>query len=437
MKKFFLLGMLLIGLSACGDKQPNEREKEEKVAETVQPIKVVEPVIEFGFNLDDYVVIKDTIRQGDSFGELLAKNHIGYPRVYEIANKSRDSFDIRRLQIGKPYTILCSKDSLQQAQCFIYQPNTVDYVVLNFKDSILTYKAQKPVTYTEKRVSGVIRENSSLSQTLLESGVGYDVAEQMARIFDYTIDFFALQEGDKFKLVYDEKYIDDSIYAGSKRIKGALFEHKGKEFYAFDFETNPKNGLRGYYDEEANEMKRFFLKAPLDIFRITSRYSPRRFHPVQKRWKAHKGTDYAAPKGTPIRVTASGTVIKSSYTAGNGNYVKVRHNNTYTTQYLHMSKRIAKVGQFVKQGDVIGLVGSTGLATGPHVCYRFWKNGKQVDPLREVMPPAEPLDEKLKEKFFTQIKPLKRILDDIPYDDFIGEDEQLVTKSNSYGTTNN
>lgn len=436
MKKFFLLGVLLIGLSACGDKQQNEREKEEKVAEA-QPVKVVEPVVEFGFNLDDYVVIKDTIRQGDSFGELLAKNHIGYPRVYEIANKSRDSFDIRRLQIGKPYTILCSKDSLQQAQCFIYQPNTIDYVVLNFKDSILTYKAQKPVTFTEKRVSGVIRENSSLSQTLLESGVGYDVAEQMARIFDYTIDFFTLQEGDKFKLVYDEKYIDDSIYAGSKRIKGALFEHKGQEFYAFDFETNPENGLRGYYDEKANEMKRFFLKAPLDIFRITSRYSPRRFHPVQKRWKAHKGTDYAAPTGTPIRVTASGTVIKSSYTAGNGNYVKVRHNSTYTTQYLHMSKRKVKVGQFVKQGDVIGLVGSTGLATGPHVCYRFWKNGRQVDPLREVMPPAEPLDEKLKEKFFIHMKPLKRILDNIPYDDFIGEDEQLVTNNNSYGTTNN
>ncbi|SFU58326.1 Murein DD-endopeptidase MepM and murein hydrolase activator NlpD, contain LysM domain [Pustulibacterium marinum] len=435
MKRIFLLGLLVMSFVACDNKQKSNNEEEQEVA-IVEP-KEITPLMEFGFNLNDYVVVKDTIRQGDSFGELLAKNHIGYPRVYEIANKSRDSFDIRRLQIGKPYTILCSKDSLQQAQCFIYQPNSIDYVVLSFQDSILTYRDKKPVTSIEKRVSGVINENSSLSQTLLEAGVGYDVAEQMARIYDYTIDFFALQKGDKFKLVYDEKFIDDTIYAGASRIKGALFEHKGVEFYAFDFETNPKNGLRGYYDENAKEMKRFFLKAPLDIFRITSRYSPRRFHPVQKRWKAHKGTDYAAPKGTPIRVTASGTVIKSSYTAGNGNYVKVKHNNTYTTQYLHMSKRIAKVGQYVKQGDIIGLVGSTGLATGPHVCYRFWKNGRQVDPLREVMPPADPLDEKLKEKFFAKMKPLKTRLDKIPYDDFIDGEDELVTENTSNGIKNN
>ncbi|GLB54070.1 peptidase M23 [Neptunitalea chrysea] len=425
MKKIILLAWVLVGVLSCGDTPKNEKEAEGK-KDISEVVEKVEPTFEFGYNLDDFVVIKDTIKAGDSFGELMAKNHIGYPRVYEIANTARDTFDIRRIQIGRPYTILCSKDSLQQAKCFIYQPNSIDYVVLDFADSIVSYRDKKPVKFVEKKVSGVISENSSLSQTMLDAGMGYDVAERMARVFDYTIDFFALRKGDKFKLIYDEKFIDDTISAGSGRIKAAVFEHRGKPFYAFDFVTDKAKGARGYYDEEANEMKRFFLKAPLDIFRITSRYTPRRFHPVQKRWKAHKGTDYAAPTGTPIRVTASGTVIKSSYTSGNGNYVKVKHNNTYTTQYLHMSKRLVKVGQYVSQGDVIGLVGSTGLATGPHVCYRFWKNGRQVDPLREVMPPSDPLDEKLKESYFKSIKPLKERLDAIPYDDFV--DDELVTE---------
>lgn len=428
MRKVFLLMSvgLLVLCNSCDRKSKNEAGEEKVVERTEKKKQVRKPVMEFGFNLDDYTVIKDTVKNGDSFGELLALNHIDYPKIYEIANGVRDVYDIRRLQIGKPYTILCAKDSTARAQCFIYQPNAIDYVVFNFQDSIAAYKGKKKVTKVEKLVSGVIQANSSLSQTMLDAGMGYDVAEQMARIFDYTIDFFALQEGDRFKLVYDERFIDDSIYAGSGKIKGALFEHKGTEFYAFDFVTDSVKGSRGYYDEKANEMKRFFLKAPLDIFRITSRYSPRRFHPVQKRWKAHKGTDYAAPTGTPIRVTASGTVIKSSYTAGNGNYVKVRHNSTYTTQYLHMSKRLVKEGDFVRQGDIIGKVGSTGLATGPHVCYRFWKNGVQVDPLREVMPPADPLDGKLKSKFFEQINPLKKKLDAIPYNGI--DSEELITE---------
>lgn len=405
---------------SCGDKQKEEN-KEQNIAAVVEK----EPKMEFGFNLDDYVVIKDTIKSGDSFGEILAKNNVGYPKVYQIAEHARDTFDIRKIQIGKPYTLLCSKDSLQQAQCFIYQPNSIDYVVLNFKDSIVSYTDKKPVKVIERKASGVISENSSLSETMLQAGLDYQVTDQMGRIFEYTIDFFSLQKGDRFKLVYDERYIDDTIYAGSGKIKAAIFEHKGKEIYAFDFKA--KNGKKGgYYDENANEMKRFFLKAPLDFFRITSRYSPRRFHPVQKRWKAHKGTDYAAAQGTPIRVTASGTVIKSSYTAGNGNYVKVKHNSTYTTQYLHMSKRIAKEGQYVRQGEIIGLVGSTGLATGPHVCYRFWKNGKQVDPLREVMPPADPLEGALKDEYFKHIKPLKAKLEKIPYREVVEED--LVTE---------
>ncbi|MGB2087142.1 MAG: M23 family metallopeptidase, partial [Psychroflexus salarius] len=174
-------------------------------------------------------------------------------------------------------------------------------------------------------------------------------------------------------------------------------------------------GRTDYFDENAQTLRKFFLKAPLEYSRISSRYTKRRFHPVQKRWKAHKGTDYAAPTGTPIWSTADGVVIKSSYTRGNGKYVKVRHTSTYTTQYLHMSRRAVNVGDYVKQGDIIGYVGSTGLATGPHVCYRFWVNGRQVDPYKQDLPDAEPMAEKLKPAYFDFIKPLKSQLDKIPF----------------------
>jgi murein DD-endopeptidase MepM/ murein hydrolase activator NlpD len=217
--------------------------------------------------------------------------------------------------------------------------------------------------------------------------------------------------------VYNERYINDSIYAGIESIDAAVFYHQDKPYYAFNFTADSVSGVRDYYDEKARPLQSFFLKAPVDYFRISSRFSPRRFHPVQKRWKAHKGTDYAAAHGTPIKSTANGVVIASSYTAGNGNYVKIKHNGTYTTQYLHMSKRLVNVGQRVKQGDIIGRVGSTGLATGPHVCYRFWKNGVQVDPFRQNLPAAEPIEDKYIPSYFAAIEPLKDELNRIDFQD--------------------
>jgi murein DD-endopeptidase MepM/ murein hydrolase activator NlpD len=216
-------------------------------------------------------------------------------------------------------------------------------------------------------------------------------------------------------MVYNEKYINDTIYAGIENIEGAVFVHQDRPYYAFSYMVDTESGKSDYYDEEARPLQSFFLKAPLNFSRISSRYSGNRFHPVQKRWKAHRGTDYAAPHGTPIWSTANGTVIASGYTGGNGNYVKVKHNETYTTQYLHMSKRNVRVGQRVKQGDIIGKVGSTGLATGPHVCYRFWVRGKQVDPFRQNLPAAEPIAEKLKDDYFAAIEPLRIALDEIQF----------------------
>ncbi|MDP2059973.1 MAG: peptidoglycan DD-metalloendopeptidase family protein, partial [Flavobacteriaceae bacterium] len=366
-------------------------------------IKVEPKIEEFGFLLNDFDVVKDTIKSGDNFGDLLTKNSLDYSKIYEITSQIKNDFDVRRLKVGKKYTLLKSKDSTNQPLVFIYQDNKIDYVVIDFRDSIFVKKKKLPVTIVEKTAIGEI--NSSLSNAIVNQGLDYEIANKLSDIYAWSIDFFRLQPKDRFKIVYTEKYINDTVFAGIDEIKSAYFEHNGKPFYAFKYKTDSITGAEDYYDVKGNTLRNQFLKAPLQFSRISSRFTNNRFHPVQKRWKAHKGTDYAAPTGTPILSTANGSVIEAGYTSGNGNYVKVKHNATYTTQYLHMSKILVKRGQFVKQGQSIGLVGSTGLATGPHVCYRFWKNGQQVDPYKQDLPSAEPIKPELKNKYITDISP--------------------------------
>jgi murein DD-endopeptidase MepM/ murein hydrolase activator NlpD len=232
------------------------------------------------------------------------------------------------------------------------------------------------------------------------------------KVYAWSIDFFKLKKGDKFAVSFTERYINDTIFDGVDSLRCAFFEYKGSKIYAFPFQQEQK-GRIDYYDENGKALKNFFLKAPLKYIHITSRFSRSRFHPVQLRWKAHNGTDYAAPTGTPIMTTATGVVEQAGYTAGNGNFVKVKHDRTFSTQYLHMSRILVRRGQRVKQGDVIGKVGSTGLATGPHVCYRFWKNGVQVDPLRISLPNAQPMEGRNLPRFKEQMRPLKRELDSV------------------------
>ena len=306
---------------------------------------------------------------------------------------------------GKNYTVLASKDSLKKAKYFIYQPNAIDYIVYDLRDSINIYKGEKEVETIEKSAAGII--NSSLYLSLQESNASPALAVRLSEVFAWSIDFYRIQKGDWFKVIFEEKFVDgESIGIGE--IKAVEFNHYDKPFYAFHFSQGEKDD---YFDEKAESLRKAFLKSPLKFSRLSSRYTMRRFHPVQKRWKAHLGTDYAAPTGTPIMSTGDGIVIESKRKRANGNYVKVKHNSVYTTQYLHMSKRNAKVGQHVKQGDIIGYVGSTGLATGPHVCYRFWKNGKQVDHLRQDFPSAEPVMEDNKDEFELLMKELKAKLD--------------------------
>ena len=402
--KYLVLAIIFVTfLTSC-----NSKDEKEKVT-TIKK----EPIVkEYGFNINDFNVVRDTIRSGDTFGKILEK----YPlkdslRIYEVIQKVKDSFNVRRIKAGKPYILFLDKKKPNTLQALVYIEDRISYTVVDFRDSIAVYNKKKPTTIKRRIVAAEIE--GSLSETLSKAGVSAGLANNLANIYAYTVDFFKIQKGDKFAVTINERYIEDSIYVGVESIEASYFEHKGKKIFAFPYKIKEDQKYSDYYDENGKGLKSMFLKAPLDYFRISSRFSGRRFHPVQMRFKAHNGTDYAAPQGTPIKTTASGVVERTGYTSGNGNFVKVRHNATYATQYLHMSKILVRNGQRVTQGQVIGKVGSTGLATGPHVCYRFWKNGVQVDPLRLKLPNAEPMNESHKKNYLAHIAPLKRELDSI------------------------
>ena len=376
--------------------------------------EIHKPVFLFGYNLDRYTLVKDTIANNETLGVILDRHHVEYPTIYNIVNQIKDSFDVRKIKVGKPYTILAKKDSTEQAQVFIYHPSAIDYTIIDFKDSVATTRTEKlPIKTVTKTASGIIE--SSLFETLEKQKISPVLALGLSDIYAWTIDFYRIYKNDKFKVIYDQKYINDTIPVGIGKIHAAFFEHNGTPFYAFNFVADSIKGFDEYFDDESRNLRKAFLKSPIKFGRISSRYNMRRYIKLYGRIKPHLGTDFAAPVGTPIMSTANGTVIKSSYTRGNGNYVKVKHNATYSTQYLHMKKRAVKVGDVVKQGQVIGYIGMTGNTTGPHVCYRFWKNGRQVDALREKLPAAKPMPDSIKPHYFEYIQPIKAKLDSITY----------------------
>ena len=402
--KYLAVILLLFTLIACKD--------EKEPAKPKAAVKKERIVKEFGFTLNDFKVVHDTIASGDTFGKLLGEEGYDAAGIHDITEKIKDSFDLRDIRVGKPFTMLKGKTAPHKLQVFVYQPDNMSYYVVDLRDSIAkAYKTTRPLTIKRRIIAAEIE--GSLSETLGNAGATPALAHELSEIYAWSIDFFKIQKGDKFAVAVNERYISDTIYAGLENIEAAYFEYKGKRIYAFPFKQDPESKKNDYYDEEGKVLKSMFLKAPLKFSRISSRFSPRRFHPVQGRWKAHNGTDYAAPHGTPIMTTANGVVERTGYTSGNGNYVKVRHNGSYSTQYLHMSKILVRQGQRVSQGDIIGRVGSTGLATGPHVCYRFWKNGVQVDALRQKLPNSEPMSAKHKPRFIAEMTPLKRELDSI------------------------
>jgi murein DD-endopeptidase MepM/ murein hydrolase activator NlpD len=387
-----------------------------------EPLQMA-PTILYGMVVDSFQVEEHAVKRNQSISDILLAYNVSHQTIFQLANLSKNVFDVRKIAPNKKYTVIYQEeDSFPSAKALVYEPNPEEYVVFNLKDSIKVYVEKRPVTIEEKAISGTIQ--SSLYEEILKNGGTPELVDLVADMYGWQIDFTKIYPGDQFKVLYRERVIDGNA-VGIEEIIGAELIHYNNPFLSIAFDQG--DGI-DYFDEEGKSLRKAFLRYPVKFTRISSRYTAKRYHPVQKRYKAHLGTDYAAPTGTPIYAAGDGVITKARYEKYNGRNVKIRHNATYSTQYLHMS-RIAsgiKPGGKVKQGQLIGYVGSTGLATGPHLCYRFWKNGRQVDAMKVDLPPSEPIKEDYLTNFSRYKGFVKSKLDEIPYPE--SEEEVLMAK---------
>lgn len=350
----------------------------------------------FNLAVDGTKLERDTIEANQTLSDILLPHNVSQKKINEVEKIASKVFPLRNLRADDELYIYSNQDSVESVKYFVYVQDPVNYVVFDLRDTVKVYKKQKQVTMKRMIVSGTIK--SSLYQAFQEKNIDLKLAYKLADIYECEIDFFHIQQNDSFKVYYEQMDLEGKPISVGKILAASFYYHKDN-YYAFYFDKE-KDG--NYFDDKGNSLRKGFLKAPLKFnARITSFYSMNRFHPILHTNKTHLGTDFAAPTGTPIISTAGGIVLEAAYSGGNGNYVKVKHNATYTTQYLHMSRFAAGIhkGTSVKQGQVIGYVGNTGLATGPHVCYRFWKNGKQVDPRKEKNMALNPVSKKNRPAF--------------------------------------
>ena len=429
-KQLFGFGILLVFLSLFYTRPGSQEtpvvraELSSEEARQLSAFPVIVPTMKWGFAIDTLLVEEFTVQNGQVLGELLTAEGMSYVDMLQLVENAKDKFDVRHFRVEKPYALL-SRDGSDRADCLVYEPNVYEYVVFDLR-TLEVERVERPVEVRERVATGIIE--SSLWNCMIAQDLSFEVAAKMEDALQWSVDFHHLQRGDRFKLVFDEKYIDGER-VGAGEVKAAVYENGEQQHYAvwFGDTENP-----GYYDEEGRPMNKGFLKSPVKYSRISSGYNLRRFHPILKRTKPHYGTDYAAPRGTPILAVGNGVVTKASRTRGNGNFVKIKHDDTYSTQYLHMQKFATGIspGAQVKQGQVIGYVGSTGLATGPHVCFRFWQNGKQVNHLKLNFPPPAPLPETDLPKFEAARNALFAKMDALEFADFevvVTADEDTFT----------
>jgi len=367
---------------------------------------VITPTIRWGFAIDTFSVAEFKIRGGQSLSDMLVSQQLDAEAIKAIVQKTEGVFDFRTFQAGKSYTIL-THGPTERPMYMVYEPSVFEYVLFNLAGD---YKVERIEREVDTRIeTGHFVVESTLWDAMVSNGLSYELADRLEDALKWSIDFHRIQQGDEFKAVFENKYVEGKAVAAGK-VQGAFYKRGEKEIYAIYYENGEH---KGYYDLDGRPLKTAFLKAPLRFSRISSRYNLNRFHPILKYKRPHLGTDYAAPHGTEILSIGDGVVMQAHYSGGNGNFVRIKHDNVYETQYLHMSRfaKGIKPGTRVSQGQVIGYVGSTGLATGPHVCFRFWKNGKQVDHLKLDLPQAKPLPESelplftvVKEEFLAKLK---------------------------------
>lgn len=381
--------MLLIIVS-CNTSIKSDNDKEHIITETYIP------KTEYGIVVDSLFVIKERVKKNEFLSDILLKYGVSYSTIDFIARHTKDTFDVRKIRRGNKYTVICDNDTSLNALYFAYEINPYRYVLYDFSDSLELKKGRKEIRIETDTIEGVI--SSSLWNSLVEVNGDPNLANELSEIYAWTIDFFGLQKGDEYEVIYEKQYVDDE-YIELGKIIAAKFHHGGINRFSFYFE---QNGSGDYFDKEGNSLQRTFLKAPLRFSRISSGFSNSRMHPVLKIRRPHHGVDYAAPTGTPVYTVGDGQVIKKGYQKrGGGNYVKIKHNGIYSTTYMHL-KGFAKglvVGKQLKQGDLVGYVGSSGLATGPHLDFRFYRNGKAINPLKVESPPSIPIESAYQIKF--------------------------------------
>lgn len=359
----------------------------------------------YGISYDSLNVLEGTIKRNQNLSEILHAYDISFQTLGRLSNVSRPVFDIRKIRRGNPYTLFYSKNNSKTARYFVYEHTAVEYFVFDLTDSLRVIRKEKEIISEQKTAYGII--STSLWHTINEKNLNPVLVNELSEIFAWSIDFFGLQKGDSFKVIYEEKYID-SVSIGIGKIYAAYFNHMGEDFFAIPFIQNDRES---FYDLEGNSLKKAFLKAPLRFSRISSRFSNSRLHPILKIRRPHHGVDYAAPVGTPVHAIGDGKIIKTGYYGDAGRMVKIRHNSVYTTAYLHLSRygKGIKQGKYVMQGDIIGYVGSSGLSTGPHLDFRFYKQGHSVDPLKVKAPPVEPVSEENREDY----EKIKSVISDL------------------------
>ncbi len=413
-KKIYIISLVIITLILLFLLKPLEssivlRNKDIYAVGIDQNIIYYDLQKEYDIVIDSFNISQKKIRRNYNLAKLLTEAGLDNSNVNKATFRSSKVFDIRRIKAGNHYKLYYTKDSSKTLKYFVYKHSPTEYLKIAFHDEPFAIKGEKEILNVRKTCSGVV--SSSLWATMIENRIDPMMAIRLSEIYAWTIDFFGLEEGDKFKIIYDEQLVD-SIPIGIGEIYAVSFNHGGEELLAYSYE---QNGVKSFFDENGKSLRRQFLKAPLRFSRISSGYSNSRLHPILKIRRPHRGVDYAAPKGTPIYSIGDGKVIKKGYTKSAGYYIKVRHNSVYTSGYNHLSRypKGIKVGQRVVQGQVVGYVGRTGYATGPHLDFRVWKNGYPIDPLKIKAPPVDPIKEENLGNYQASINNLQKELSSI------------------------
>ncbi|MDA3906689.1 MAG: peptidoglycan DD-metalloendopeptidase family protein [Bacteroidales bacterium] len=400
----FLLGFIILFISC------NSPSKKAEVA--IEEIELPKPVLLFDIPIDSFLIEKEKVKRNQNLSDILLKQNVSYARIAQLVEIAKPICDVRKMKAGNNYYLFKDSDSLQRLRYFAYEKNRVEYVVFDLNDTIRATAGKKEINRVLDTIEGTV--TSSMWNAMVDNNANPELANELSDIYSWTIDFFGIQKGDTYRIFYEQLVVDEDTF-GIGKVFAARFNHLKTDYNAYYFvQPDSFPGSVGeYFDEEGKSLRKTFLKAPLKFKRVSSRFSNSRMHPILKIRRPHHGVDYAANSGTPVYTIGDGVVAKKAFQKnGGGNYITIKHNGTYSTTYMHL-RGYAKgmyVGKTLQQSDLIGYVGQTGLASGPHLDFRVFKNGQAIDPLKMKSPSAKPVDSLYLEDFYRLRDSLNKVL---------------------------